>query len=185
MHSQNSQIQGSHATFKFEGSRYFFVALLLVDAFALLMCFIYWQTRSGPVTVLEVLFSIGMAFLLFASMVVVPAQQSDVLVTDQAISRRFMGWTWRTVRWGDIREIQVMPYFDPALRRMIRLINIYVAGHRTTGGMGIADTLSNVDQFIEILNCRIAEHGIRVRAVEGGKLTEVDRVPFSHPPRLS
>jgi hypothetical protein len=169
MENQGGLAPRTPAVFKFEGAIYLFIAGLLVDALALFVYFVYLQARHGPITFYEV---IGFIFFV-VTIIALPGAgigQSDIVVTELGISRRFLGWTWRTILWNNVREIQIVPFYHPAFRKMVRMINIYPPdiprmGIFHFGVLGFSDTLKNFNELRDIMNYYVRQHDIKIKAV--------------------
>lgn len=96
------------------------------------------------------------------------AGESDILIDAQGISRRFLGKTWQSIRWDNIRVIKTFPVggagFAP---RIVKAYTICPAqkphGLSYRGGkIGFWSTFNNMDQLVALMNLYIQKYKIKV-----------------------
>jgi len=173
MNNQNGEASRTPAVFKYKGQVYYFIGLLAVDSLYFFMCFAVEEGRRIRQESFSTsdLFFMGLMLIFFLLQLPVIRGRSDIVVDDLGISRRFLGWTWQTIRWNNIRVIISFPYSDSMYKKTRREISICPSARplfrlTPSGGMGFDDEVVDMNELIEIMNRYITQYKIQIETVD-------------------
>lgn len=160
------------ATFRFKGQGLLAIAELLISLVFAIPLILIEQRRIGLPSAGEVILTVIAVSFAFGAILDL-RQKSDIVVDDNCIARRLFGWTWQKIPWSDIYLIKVIPFFHPAIRKVVRIISF----HRTAsprisllryGKLGFFDQAENMNDLTMLINHYAAIHHIKIEASENG-----------------
>ena len=100
---------------------------------------------------------------------------SDVIISNEGISRTLLGRPWQSIPWDGVKVIKVGLMVDPRLSwktRTLRLFDIIPkAKDRKTlrTRISFSEDANDMPRLIELLNRHIAAHCIRVEIYRGSR----------------
>jgi hypothetical protein len=173
IHKQSGDASRTSAVFKYQGQVYFFIALLAVDSLFLFMGFAVEEgkrIRQESFSSSD-LFFMGLLLIFFLLQLPNLRSRSDIVVDDQGISRRFLGCTWQTIRWDNIRVILSFQLLDSLDQKSHRQISICPAARSLfrltpSSAMGFDDQVVNMSELIEVMNRHITQYKINIETVD-------------------
>lgn len=110
------------------------------------------------------------------------AGQSDIVIDDQGISRRFFGKKWQTIRWDNVQVIKTFPVGARGFpTKIIRAFTICptvqpLGISYRSGKIGLTDGFENMEQLIELLNHYVSKYEIKIEVQSNGVTALVTRL---------
>lgn len=165
------------ARFYYAGSGYLLLAwgLILVVAAAPLV--LIEQTRTGPISLGEVVY-LGLIVLGVLAAFLVMLGQADVVIDDEGIVRKRWGLGLQKIAWINVRLIKV----DRSValgKGVVRVINVFPRKGLKLwplGRMAFAENVNSPSKLIELINLYAARHKIPLEINEGGLWKSVLRL---------
>jgi hypothetical protein len=165
------------AAFRFKGQGLLAIAELLVSVVFAIPIVLIEKSRGGPPSVGEIILAL-MVLLFVLGAIMDLRQKSDIVVNEKYISRRLFGWSWKKIYWNEIHLIKVIPFFHPALRKVVRIISIQpstsprfrLLPYRK---MNFSDQAENMNDLIAIINNYAAVFHIKIQTSENPNSTTI------------
>ncbi len=163
-------------TFKYKRQLFLnIVALFYVGAGGYLLCLLE-SARHGAVPLAEVVIWALYAFVVLI-LFIGSVNRSDVLVDEQGISKRYLGFLpWGRMRWDRVRKIRVallsnaLTYSSrPGITRIIAVLPFIPGrfGLYRSGAVTLDDSVEHADELIKVMNHYIAQYNIEVVELAG------------------
>ncbi|GGA15932.1 hypothetical protein [Dyella caseinilytica] len=173
----DEQRKVSKATVFKYGSLPIFSTIFLILIFSLIALSLYTGQKHGY------LYGI-LGFLLFVPFfstlgLFVILGYSDVIVDEAGISRRLLGWVWRSLLWSEIgliRVINVQASGAIQERTVMAIIPIETKSGRKLRNMGFGKDVDMPGRLLNVMNRYVAKYKIPVEFKAGDSIVSADHL---------
>jgi len=155
----------THTRFVFGGKNQILIGMVVL--LSIFGCFGILSAIRGELDFLKAFLFFFLLFLSIFGLVLI--SRSDVVLTDQGISRCLWGWTWKAMSWENVQRIAEFPV-SKGSRAEVRALNIFPKikpspRFTPSGKMFFTMDMNGLPEFIERMNGYISLHeiGLTVR----------------------
>jgi hypothetical protein len=164
-------------TFKFKKLKGFCVGwTLIIMMFFAFSCAA--ASREGIKSAALIL-AIFMPLLLFAGVSVI-LNMMDIIVSDRGVSRTFLGVTWQSMDWSNIKVIKLFNIRDGNLGEIVwfnffpeKVSKFHII---PSGKIVFNDGMTNFQEFRELVNHYIETRNVRVERVINGASVVLNKI---------
>lgn len=155
--------------------------LLLVGAMVFVGALgVMWGRKLSDAMPFFALFSL---FILYKAVTLLGGA-SDIVVDDEAISRRLYGWVWKRMRWDNISRIKTFEVYVQADGGRSTACNIFpIVKDRLrllpSGKIAFRSTVDGIDELLDIINKHASEHHVLMHTKINNKLITVSQLTYT------
>jgi len=104
---------------------------------------------------------------------------SDVIVDDQGVSRRLLGWVWRSISWDKIELIRIVEISGRSAqfaRSMVAIVPIQSVSGRKLRSIVFSKEVDAAGRLVTAMNRRIAQYRIPVEHKTASSIVRSDHI---------